>query len=62
MKIGETRLSEQKARVSEDIKKYIIDGIAVGTQIEKDWFPQMEADIFISHSHIDEELAKGLAG
>lgn len=60
--IGETHLSEQKAKVSEDIKKYIIDGIADGTQIEKDWFPQMGADIFISHSHTDEELAKGLAG
>lgn len=62
VKIGETHLSEQKAKVSKDIKKYIIDGIADGTQIEKDWFPQMEADIFISHSHTDEELAKGLAG
>lgn len=62
VQIGEAHLSEQKAKVSEDIKKYIIDGIADGTQIEKDWFPQMKANIFISHSHADEELAKGLAG
>ena len=62
VQIGETHLSGQKAKVSENLKKYVIDGIVDGTQIEKDWFPQMEADVFISHSHADEKLAKGLAG
>ena len=62
VQIGEDQLSKQKAKVSENLKRYVIDGIADGTQIEKVWFPQMEADVFISHSHADEKLAKGLAG
>ena len=48
VQIGETHLSGQKAKVSENLKKYVIDGIVDGTQIEKDWFPQMEADVFMS--------------
>lgn len=62
VQIGETHLRGQKTNVSENLKKYVIDGIVDGTRIEKDWFPQMEADVFISHSHADEKLAKGLAG
>lgn len=60
--IGEQHLSTQKVKVTDDIEKYIINGVADGTKIEKDWFPKIEADIFISHSHTDENLAKGLAG
>lgn len=62
VKLGESHLSTQKAKTTECLRKYIIDGIADGTQIERDWFPQIDADIFISHSHADEKLAKGLAG
>jgi len=32
-----------------------------GTKIQNKWFPKIEADIFISHSHKDLELAKNLA-
>ncbi len=62
VKLGESHLSTQKAKTTECLRKYIIDGIADGTQMERDWFPQIDADIFISHSHADENLAKGLAG
>ncbi len=61
-KIGESHLLAQKAKTTNCLQKYIIDGIADGTKLEKDWFPQIDADIFISHSHADEKLAKGLAG
>ena len=30
--------------------------------MRKDWFPEVEADIFISHSHTDKDLAICLAG
>ncbi|WP_455146633.1 hypothetical protein [Clostridium sp.] len=60
--IGKKHLKEQKAKTKDCLREYIKNGIADGTQIEKDWFPQIEADIFLSHSHEDEELALGLAG
>ena len=62
VRIGAEHLSTQKAKLTIDLQKYVIDGVAYGTKIEKDWFPEIDADIFISHSHIDERLAKGLAG
>lgn len=60
--IGKKHLNEQKAKTKDCLQEYIKNGIADGTQIEKDWFPQIEADIFLSHSHEDEKLALGLAG
>lgn len=62
VELGKNHLNTQKAKTTEYLQKYIIDGIADGTHIERDWFPQIDADIFISHSHTDEKLAQGLAG
>ena len=62
IKCGESHLSEQKAKISDCLQNYIINGIADGTRLGKEWFPEIEADIFISHSHADEKLAKGRAG
>lgn len=59
---GACHLESQKSIACDRLKKYINNGIADGTKIEKDWFPEIEADIFISHSRMDEDLAKGLAG
>ncbi|MCW3791478.1 hypothetical protein OM416_07795 [Paenibacillus sp. LS1] len=33
-----------------------------GSSIQDDWFPQVDVDIFLSHSHTDEKLALSLAG
>lgn len=60
--IGETHLNQQKSSCENTLRDYIINGIADGTKLQKDWFPQVDADIFISHSHKDIELAQGLAG
>lgn len=44
------------------LDKYILpNNIADGTRIESDWFPELNADIFISHSHKDENVASALA-
>ena len=42
---------------------YLYDDKSIdGTKLMKDWFPEINADIFISHSHADENLANALAG
>lgn len=33
-----------------------------GTKLEQNWFPEFETDIFISHSHMDKDLAIALSG
>lgn len=33
-----------------------------GNKIQANWFPEINADVFISHSHADEKLAKALGG
>ena len=43
-------------------KLYEKDGVLDGSKIIDDWFPNINANIFISHSHADSELAISLAG
>ena len=38
------------------------NGILDGTLIRDNWFPTVSADVFISHSHSDENTALALAG
>lgn len=60
--IGKNHLNQQKANFENTLKNYIIEGTVDGTKLQDDWFPQINADIFISHSHIDIDLAQGVAG
>lgn len=60
--IGENHLNKQKTNCENALKDYIINGTTDGSKLQDDWFPQVNADIFISHSHIDINLAQGLAG
>lgn len=39
-----------------------VDGSIAATKLKNAWFPDIKADIFLSHSHADEAIAKGLAG
>ena len=62
---GEKHLNSQKADYENKLIEYVIygtEGIVDGTKLQDDWFPEIEADIFISHSHKDLELAQGFAG
>lgn len=61
-KEGENHLNNQKAKYEDKLKNYVINGTADGTKLQDDWFPQVDANIFISHAHKDIDLAQGLAG
>ncbi|MCK9170473.1 MAG: toll/interleukin-1 receptor domain-containing protein [Treponema sp.] len=52
-----------RKEISSTLNRYVLsDNILDGSKMQADWFPQINADIFISHSHEDEEYAKSLAG
>lgn len=38
------------------------DGTIDGTKMQANWFPQYNSDVFISHSHADEDLAIFVSG
>ena len=57
-------LEKYECDVTDSLGSYIIDddGILDGSAILNDWFPQVDCDVFISHSHKDKDLAISLAG
>ncbi len=60
---GKLLYENQQRAISENISKYIsLNGILDGTMMQENWFPSVEADIFISHAHADKEDAIKLAG
>lgn len=60
--LGESHLKDKAIQYQKKIKDYILEGTADGSKLEDDWFPKVEADVFISHSHYDHDLAVALAG
>jgi len=61
--IGDEIAEENKDTVHKNLKKYIYENDSLsGSQIETDWFPEIEADIFLSHSHADEDLVISFSG
>lgn len=60
---GRKQLENQKNNYSKSLKDFVINGKTIdGTGLQDTCFPQVEADIFLSHSHKDEKLALALAG
>lgn len=55
--------SEFQTGAKKALDQYIgVNGTIDGSAIQSDWFPQLKADIFLSHSHGDEAVAITLAG
>lgn len=53
----------QKARIGSAIDSFTgDDGSLIASKVAANWFPSIDADVFISHSHQDSELAIQLAG
>lgn len=62
-KIGLDLYSKHKDRVGTKIGNFKnIDGTLNGSKMQANWFPPIKADVFISHSHADQEIAISLAG
>lgn len=62
-KLGLELFTQQKLNTQKTLDKYLsIDGTIDGSDLQDNWFPQVKADIFLSHSHADQDLAISLAG
>lgn len=60
---GRSDFENRQKLVECDLKKFTNpDGSLQAEEIINSWFPSMNADIFVSHSHKDEDLVLGLAG
>lgn len=54
---------DSAAQVRTKLKTFLrSDGSLDGSEMQQNWFPQVGADVFISHSHQDQRLAIALAG
>lgn len=59
---GRKMLEADRTTVQNKLKKFLLsDGSLDGSKIQANWFPEIKADVFISHSHQDKNLAFGLA-
>lgn len=60
---GKNSLLDYTNLINEELPKLIInDTILDGNRLASDWFKDIKADVFISHSHSDLPLALALAG
>lgn len=61
--IGKAQLAGHKAAIAQELNRFILgNGKIDGTKMQSNWFPTIKADIFLSHSHKDLDLAITLAG
>lgn len=59
---GENHLRCSSKEIKKKLKQFVNKKTIDGSKLQNAWFPEIEADIFISHSHKDRELANALAG
>jgi hypothetical protein len=61
--LGNDIFTKDKRIIKSTLEAMILkDGTLDGTKLQEQWFPLVEADLFISHSHKNEEAAIILAG
>lgn len=62
-KEGLSQYRDVKSKAQIFLDTYTLrDGTLDGTQMQGDWFPLIDADVFISHSHKNEDAAIELSG
>lgn len=53
----------QNVKILKCLDEYLLnDEVLSGKFMMEDWFPEVKADVFLSHSHMDLNLAHALAG
>lgn len=61
--LGKDIFSKNQKDVHNTLEEYLLnDEIIDGDAISQDWFPNINSNIFISHSHLDEEYVIAFAG
>jgi hypothetical protein len=61
--IGNNFYETTKSQTIKTLEAFVINnGVIDGSKLQSTWFPQINADIFISHSHDDLENVIGFAG
>lgn len=60
--MGDVIFNKNKLMVRESLESFLDGQIIDGTKLAEHWFPTIKADVFISHSHNDEEDAIKCAG
>ena len=58
---GNAMFKIKQIPVKESLDYATSNGIISGDKLKNGWFPEIKADIFISHSHADKDLAVALA-
>lgn len=61
--IGKNLYDNQRTKIEESLKDfYVNEDTLNGREMKDKWFPKIEADVFLSHSHKDEKTIIALAG
>lgn len=59
--LGQKLITEKKTHQA--LERYLLkDGSLDASAMEEDWFPEINADVFLSHSHADEKAVINFAG
>lgn len=63
IRLAKNSYDKHKGIVKESLSEYLRNNkVLNGKKMRDDWFPQIECEVFISHSHADEDKALTLAG
>jgi hypothetical protein len=62
LEAGKIASDENLKLIRDALEPFITGKIVDGSKLEDHWFPQIKADVFISHAHADEEQALRCAG
>lgn len=61
--VGDTFYSKHDADIKSNLNKYVCENNHIDVDaLEADWFPNVNADIFISYAHEDNDFAVALMG